>query len=114
MGSEVTVAATQRRGWRAARTRVLLLSMLAFLIAGVTGSAHLALNTSFLVQDPANQDPATQDPAAAQAAVEASGDQASAESHYASHDSDGDGLQVQWETFFGLNPASTSLCHMTI
>ena len=112
MGSEVTVAATQRRGWRSARTRVLLVSMLAFLIAGVTGSAHLALNNpSFMndlaaSQDPATQDPAPQDPAAAQAAVEAAGDQASAESHNASHDSDSDGMPDQWETFFGLNPAS--------
>jgi hypothetical protein len=112
MGSEVTVAATQRRGWRSARTRVLLVSMLAFLIAGVTGSAHLAFNNpSFMndlaaSQDPATQDPAPQDPAAAQAAVEAAGDQASAESHNASHDSDSDGMPDQWETFFGLNPAS--------
>ncbi len=113
------VAATQRRGWRSARTRVLLVSMLAFLIAGVTGSAHLALNNpSFMndlaaSQDPANQDPAPQDPAprdpaVAQAAVEAAGDQATAESHNASHDSDSDGMPDQWETFFGLNPASNS------
>ena len=107
MGSEVTVAASQRRGWRSARARVLLLSMLAFVVAGVTGSAHLALNTSYtssLLQDPAPQGPVPQDPAAAQAPVEA-GDQATAESHNAAHDSDGDGMPDQWETFFGLNPA---------
>ena len=111
MGSDVIVAATQRRGWRSARTRVLLASMLAFLIAGVSGSAHLALNNpSFIgdaTQDPANQDPAAQDPAAqdpaAQAAAQATEGAVSAP---APGDNDNDGMPDAWETFFGLNPAS--------
>ena len=114
MGSDVTVAATQRRGWRGARTRVLLVSMLAFLIAGVTGSAHLALNNpSFMndlaaSQDPANQDPATQDPGRAGrgAGVRRCGCRPSRTTP--THDSDGDGMPDQWETFFGLNPASNA------
>ena len=83
MGSDVRVAATHRRGWRGPRTRVLLVSMLAFLIAGVTGSAHLAFNAPSLIrdaltQDPVPQDPATQDPAAA---AQVPADPVSAESH---------------------------------
>jgi methionine-rich copper-binding protein CopC len=110
MGSEVSSAATQRRGLRGARTRVLV-SMFAFLIAGVTGSAHLAFNnpslllTAAFTQDPATQDPAPQDPAAAQAAVQAPAEPDAAESHNPTHDSDADGMPDQWEQFFGLNPA---------